>query len=779
MEETNLDETLEEKEQDNPNMFSSVVIRPVKALFLKDGNDFKIYSCEVVSSEKKLKVNSYGTISVKGEMPKLELYENTLVDLIYDNDERYNNSYSLMAVKYSIPEEGKAQQVFLKSLITDIQFNNIYDTYNSDDKVIDMIMDGTILKRNIKGIKHVTIENIKQKIDEKLEMNGLITFLSPYGVSMKMIERIHKKYTDSNIAIEKIKENPYNLLSVRGIGFLKADEIALNMGMDMGSETRVLSSFSYILEENVFKQGDTYMDLSRLIKEASSLLMISKKVILSYVEKEKLKQYGIYLDENIVTTTAMYISEMFVADKILQSQINISELLPVEYIESFINEYEKDNGVQLAKEQREFLFNCNKSRVSFLIGGGGMGKTWLMQLFTLMLKSFGKTARVLAPTGKASKVISNYIGMEASTIHRALRIVEDGEAYALPPEDFEEEVIIVDEVSMCDIRLMCQLLQSVNFGQSRIIFIGDDYQLASVGAGNFLYDCINSDVVNVTRLTKVYRQKEGGVSTVANDIRNDRNIIPNGESGRIKFGHDLVMYLSESEDIEEMLISTYCNILKQGNTVDDIMILSPTSKGKLGTKNINKVIQNIVNPSTQGQDEIVVGGSKDEASGVTYRVADRVINLDNNYNIPVVDENFECIESNNPESTDGLMRTQIFNGETGIIKNIDIANDKFHVDFNGEIVQFEMEALGSGVVHSYCITIHKSQGSQAKFVICVFDKSSTFQLNANLIYTGITRTQTACCVFTQPLTFKRGIKKFNNMQRKTLLGQMLKDSPSI
>lgn len=771
-------EKTQEIEIENENLYTSVVLRPQKALYNQEGNDFKIYSCKVVQSDRDMPKSKYGTISLKGEMSTLELHEDILVDIVHDKDKQYPTSYTFVTVKYAIPDDPLKQQIFLKPLVSPVQFESIYQAYSSQDRVIDKMFDGTFLDRNVRGIKEHTLELIKENIEKKIEMNDLITFLNPYGVSIKMIERIHDQYGDSKLAIEKIKENPYNLLSVRGIGFVKADDIALSMGLPMDSEQRILNSFAYIIEDRVFSMGDTYLTVNKLIVEASGLLMISKKIILTYMNKELLAGYNIYLEGDIVTTLYMYNHEKYIADTIIESKKHVEPLLDVEYIENFINEYEVDNNVKLADEQREFLFNCNLSRVSFLIGGGGMGKTWLMQLFTTMLRQSGKDVTVLAPTGKASKVISNYIGMEASTIHRALRLYQDMDLESFTGEDsmINSEVVIVDEVSMCDVELMSALLHCVDLRFSRLVFIGDDYQLASVGAGNFLYDCINSNVVNVTKLTKVFRQKEGGVATVADNIRKQKHIISGADQGRVKFGKDMAIYLTDSAQILEMLVTTYKNILSQGHTVDDIMILSPTSKSMFGTKHVNKLIQEIVNPYILDSDEYIKNKNKDESQQITFRVADRVINLVNNYELYVVDENYNYIElSKSSEESDGLAKTQIFNGETGIIKKIDNQKNKVYVDFSNELVEFELNELGDKIIHSYCITIHKSQGSQAKFVICLFDRSSTFQLNANLIYTGITRTQVACCVFTQNTTFLKGIHKFNNMQRKTLLGSMLEN----
>lgn len=360
------------------------------------------------------------------------------------------------------------------------------------------------------------------------------------------------------------------------------------------------------------------------------------------------------------------------------------------------------------------------------------------------------TTALLAPTGKASKVMTGYTGKQASTIHRKAGVFDNEEGAS---KEIVEDVIIVDESSMCDIFILAKFFKAVKNYNSRILFVGDDFQLPSVGVGNFLYDAINSGCVKISKLKKVFRQADGGILDVATAVRHGETFLDESIDGRHVKGKDCVFWLTESQYIRDGILTNYQKVIKRFDP-DDVVILSPTKKGKLGTIAINKEIQKIVNPQSGNKKEKTYG--KDDYA-VTFRVGDTVMNTSNTYAIDTVDGGV----------------ADIFNGDTGKIVNMDDKEKVMIIDFEGIVVKMKYDAVLTSLIHSWATTIHKSQGSQYKVVIVVIDKSMKFQLNANLIYTGFSRAKDYMLVLGQVDSINHGIKKFANMERRSFLQELL------
>lgn len=345
--------------------------------------------------------------------------------------------------------------------------------------------------------------------------------------------------------------------------------------------------------------------------------------------------------------------------------------------------------------------------------------------------------------------MTGYTGKQASTIHRKAGVFgEDEEANKAITED----VIIVDESSMCDIFILAKLFKAITNGNARILFVGDDFQLPSVGVGNFLYDAIHSECIKISVLKKVFRQEDGGILDVATKVRQGRTFLEYDAEGRIQYGKDCVFWLTDQQFIRDGVIKNYENVIKKFNP-DDVVILSPTNKGKLGTVALNKAIQKIANPPSANKKEKAFG----KEDPIIFRVGDSVMNTVNTYKIETV----------------GSGTADIFNGDTGKIIDIDENEKVFIIDFEGIVVKFKFGSILNSIVHSWVTTIHKSQGSQYKVVIVIIDKSTAFQLNANLIYTGLSRASQFLLVLGQAKAINDGVKKFANMERRSFLQEML------
>lgn len=725
-----------------------IKVTPVRELFFNEDNFFGIYGCEVNPDYiNQVKINKWGNISIKGSVPRLNIGEEYTVVLKEDTDSKYQGSYIIESIKTDRPRTKEEQRRFLEAILTPNQVENIYDVYSEDDDIVGMIEDGAFDYTKVKGLGQVTFERLRKKVLENVDLSELLSFLSKYEIKYNAtIAKLVEKYGNPQIVIEKIKKNPYLLTEVKGIGFKKADEIAKAIGFDMKSPHRIKSCiFFCISEENA--SGHSWISYKNLLNKTIDLLNIDKR----YVEDILNQDIDNIIESNgRYTTRAVYNAEKYVAMKMIQYKTNSKKIFETEELDRMIDEYCEENGVELEENQRQFFHDWNENSILMLIGGGGMGKSWLQNILLKFIDTKHLSVALLAPTGKASKVMQGYTGRQASTIHRKAGVFEDAEEGT---KEITEDVIIIDEASMCDVFILSKFFKALKNPNARILFVGDDFQLPSVGVGNFLYDVIHSEVIKVSRLKKVFRQEDGGILNVATDTREGKSFLNDTAEGRIVFGKDCVFWLVDQEYIRDGVLHNYKRVIQRFNP-DDVVILSPTNKGKFGTIALNKEIQQIVNPPSPMKKERTVG-RKDNPT--TFRVGDSVMNVVNTYGI---------------ETLDGGV-ADIFNGDTGKIIDIDENEKVFIVDIDGIKVKIKFGNVLSQLVHSWVTTIHKSQGSQYKVVIVIVDKSMTHQLNANLLYTGFSRAKEYMLVLTQAQTVNRALRKFANMERRSFLQELL------
>lgn len=726
-----------------------IKIKPTRTLFFSEENFFGIYGAEVNQDDldKGVRLNKYGNISIKGVMPKLKEREEYIVTLKEDTGSQYPGSYIVESIRQDKPITVAQQRDFLETILTTNQVDNIYKTYGEEEDVIGLIEKGEFDYSKVHGLGDKSFEKLRNKILENVDMSEVLTFLSKYGIKYNMVAKLVKAYKNPSIVIEKIQSNPYVLTEIKGIGFIKADEIAKAVGYSMESPHRIDSCLRYIIgEENA--SGHSWIGRKQLLNRAIDLLAIPKNLIEHSLDFGAEKVLNV--DGERFTTDLVYACEQYVAQRMTQFKTTSSKLFETDELEKMIDDYCERNEVELEENQRKFFFDWNENNILMLIGGGGMGKSWLQRILLEFISKKNLTTALLAPTGKASKVMSGYTGRVASTIHRKAGVFDSNEEGV---NDITEDVMIVDESSMCDIFILAKFFKAIKNENARILFVGDDFQLPSVGVGNFLYDVINSNEVKVSQLKKVFRQAEGGILNVATDVREGKQFLNDTDEGRIVFGKDCVFMLADQQFIRDGVIVNYKKVIQKFNQ-DDVVILTPTNKGKLGTFELNKEIQKIANPQSATKKEKAVG-SKDNQT--IFRVGDLVMNTVNTYGIETL----------------GGGKADIFNGDTGKIIDIDEERKVFVVEIDGIKVLMKFGTILTNLVHSWVTTIHKSQGSQYKVVIVIIDKSATYQLNANLIYTGFSRAKDYMLVLGQASTINRGIKKFANMERRSFLQEML------
>lgn len=718
---------------------------PTKKLFYNDTSNYGIYSC-VTDELDKVQMNDWGNFVIKGNSHKLTLDSEYIAKLILECDKQNRVAYVIQSIYEDVPTTNDKQKMYFNAILTETQADEIFKVYPNED-IIQLIRDDKFDVSKVKGIGEKTYNKIKDKIIETIEYKEALDFLSQYNINNNMIIKMVKHFKSARLLIDKIKENPYIITEVHGIGFIKADIIAMNMGYDPNGELRIISAIEHIIKENEIS-GHTYIDKKALLKNVEELIQVDNELINSQIKTTN----NIIVFENQVALKKTYNYEEYVATQILE-RLNNSTELNID-IEKFIIKMEEKHNIQLTEQQKQFFYNFKKYNINYLIGFAGTGKSQIQKLMIDMLEELNLEYLLLAPTGKARKVLESYVQRKSYTVHKATGLREDGETVIM----LSHNVIVVDEASMMDIRLAAKLLSRIEKEDARIIFIGDPFQIPSVSAGNFLHDSIESGILPTTKLDKVFRQKEGGILDIATKVRLGERFINNDLVGVKKFGDNCIVASCSSEDSEdkkrvETMVEGYQYYYNQFlNTYkpEDIFILSPTKKGELGTVTINQMIQNTVNPESSGKKEIKHG------MNTIFREGDYVINTKNTY---------EILDVNNK-------LTDIVNGDTGKIIKIDNNENELIINFDDKNIVFPFKMLDQ-LLHSWSITDHKSQGSSSKVVIAIVDKGHKFMLSSNLIYTAFTRAEEHLIILTQGETLNYTMRKVENLRRNTFLQLML------
>jgi exodeoxyribonuclease V alpha subunit len=719
----------------------NIKLKVVREIRYFDNTSYGIYACTTEETDK-VKFNRYNNFTITGTTARLTPNTEYEAELIEREHPTYGHGYDIKLIKQKIPTTASEQRAFLSMLMTERQLNSLYEAYPNDD-IVQLFREGKIDYNKVKYFGEKTYHQIRDRILENLDVQIALTRLGKYDISYNMIMKMVRHYGSAELLIQKIEENPYILaFEVSGIGFKKADAIAYNMGENEDSSfeyrkdnpNRIHAGIVYTLEENQFN-GHTYMDKDELLQNSSALLEVSEEKI----EKQLKNLNDVVITGDCVVLRNTFIAEKYVANRLKQI---LRDSKPLDFnVEEFIQAQEEKHGIKLTEQQKSFFYNIQQYGVNYLIGYAGCGKSMLQKLLIELLEEMNISYRLLAPTGKAAKVLAKYTQRDASTIHRAIGFKADA--------PIEERFIIVDESSMMGIKLCFSLLRNLVHPEVRVLFVGDDFQLPSVTEGAFLYDSIQSGVFPITKLDIVFRQSEGGILDIATKMRRQQKFVESSFIGVKEFGDNCVLYSAPKEKMIDGYVYCYNKLLERFHP-DDIMVLSPSKNGDLGTFAINAKIQSIVNPPSPDKKEYQYGAN------TIFREHDNIINIRNTYQI--LSENEEYID--------------IVNGDTGKIEQIIDYSKEILIDYDFDKVRIKFTDL-ENILHNYCITIHKSQGSSAKAVLIVIDPSKKFFINANLLYTGFTRPEDYLIILGSADVINYAMRKIESVSRNTLLQEFL------
>ena len=669
--------------------------------------------------------------TVVGSMPELSAGENVTFDGDWTEHPQYGKQFSAKACRITPPETASAVEKYLGSgLIRGVGPSTaklIVKAFGKDAlQVMDEHPDRLL---EVQGIGAKKAAMILESYREQTSMRRVLLFLQNYGMSPNLSMKIAKYYGEATI--EMIKQNPYRLVTdVDGVGFLTADRIALSMGIDPNSEFRVRTALYYLLNEAANGGGHTYLPRGLLKERACGLLRVDESLIEQQMTEASLMKMIIAFTLND-GEDCMCLPFFFHAESEIATRLHyLMESRPYKKVTGLaqrIGALEKELHIELSPMQRQAVKSAVEEGVLIITGGPGTGKTTIIKCILRLLKE-DNDVLLCAPTGRAAKRMQETTGEEAKTIHRMLEYGGDENVFARDENyPLETDCMIVDEMSMVDVALMRGLLRAILPG-TRLILVGDADQLPSVGAGNVLRDMLQSDVVPSVRLTQIFRQEESSMIVVNAHRINEGDLPILNSRGSDFFFERKTTQTETAQTICALLQSRLPKYLKypenqwRTEAVRQIQVLSPTKKGDCGSVTLNGMLQQALNPECPGLDAIVHGDTE-------FRVGDKVIQTKNDYQIK-----FTRKATFGTEEGAG-----VFNGDVGYIEHIDPAEHLVTVCFDDErLVTYQKQQLDA-LELAYCLTVHKSQGSEFPVVVMPVVGGPPMLMARNLLYTALTR----------------------------------------
>ena len=685
-------------------------------------NEVNAYTIAVLDSEDEI-------FTIVGYLPFINKGDSVKVEGKFVTHQEYGRQFKVETFEKTMPKTLDALERYLANgIIKGVgpsTAKKIVETFGED--TINVLKFEPEKLSQIKGISLKKAEEIVESFNENNELWQLVGFLEKFGIGAANAQRIHKELGSN--AINVIEENPYVLVDmVRGVDFKQIDKMALDIGIGIDNTVRVKSGIKYSLIIASLN-GNTCVLEPNLISFVKDLLKISEDAIENAFIELKVKN-EIYIesreDGDWVYLAPFYEAEYIVAEKIINLE-NSKNVKEIKKIDKEIKTVEKENDIELSDKQKEAIKLVNEKNVCIITGGPGTGKTTVIKSIIDLYKKQGKKVVLCAPTGRAAKRMTETTGEEAKTLHRLLEIGKTSddamyETKEISITPIDADVIIVDEVSMVDIFLMSYLLKGVYLG-TKLVLVGDVDQLPSVGPGCVLKDLISSEKVPTIHLDKIFRQAaKSKIIVNAHNVNNGEGFIKEKNEEML----DDFFYINEvnQEKMLYQIVSLCKERLKNYGDYDffnNIQVIVPNKKGSIGTIELNKILQQELNPEDDHKKE-------KKANGCVFREGDRVMQIKNNYDM-FWEKNTGSYESGNG----------VFNGELGIIKKIDDESKAIKVKFDDDKEAWYQYQDLEQLEHSYAITVHKSQGSEFDVVIIPVTQNSPMLLTRNLLYTALTR----------------------------------------
>ncbi len=693
-------------------------------------------------------------ITVVGEIGDIEEGEGLILEGYYDTHRRFGTQFRAEYCERKLPDTVVNIEKYLGSgAVKGIGpglAKKIVAVFG--EKTLDIMEHDPYRLSEIKGISAQKCEDIANEARKLFSLRCIMSYLSNYGVKSGIAMRTYQKYGPD--AMELLKLNPYLLCGENiDLEFKKADTIAHDLHIPKNSDKRVIAGLQYILRANT-TLGHSCLPLDVLLTKAENALGISEKDFYSSynaaLDDDELFEY-IKNEREYVYLPDYYHAESFIADRIKVLKDFTS---PEDFdFDALIDIEQEEHGIEYEELQRRAITSAVSRGLMILTGGPGTGKTTTLNAIISIFEKRGLRVLLTAPTGRAAKRMSDLTGYESKTIHRLLEVVYDkgGRLTFAHNENnpLDCDVIVIDEMSMVDVLLFEKLLRALRLG-CKLIMVGDSDQLPSVGAGNLLGDLIASQAVTVIKLQEIFRQARKSCI-----VTNAHKIVSGELPDLSRKDSDFFFFKRNSpEAVSELLVDLARTRLPKAynySPVDDIQIIAPSRKGTLGTVEMNKLLQEKINPHDDKKPEV-------KGKLFTFRLGDKVMQTRNNYDI---------IWKKDEEQGTG-----VFNGDIGKIININMMTRNAIIDFDGRLTAYPFDTLDQ-IELAYAVTVHKSQGCEFEAVIMPLLGSFEKLCYRNLLYTAVTRAKKLLIIIGSEEDISRMVANNRRTRRYTCLKNML------
>lgn len=724
---------------------------PIKELYCDSIHDYRVVSCSLIDTDEYLKLNKYGNFTISGSnISSLKLNQEANLILASDTNSKYEASYIMLGYVGVNCEQGAVniapefELEILSRLMDENQAINVNKAY---PRFVNMVLNGQEEQIDHKKIYNVGKVRLPEYIKKvKGDCENILFYPIAYenGItSSAQVRELANKYNTIDVLKIDFLTIPYHVyMDILGFSFDKADKLVLAHHEDfINSKHRCEYACVEVLKQNELL-GDTRLQVKFLVHEAKQLVPEAMEHIKEAVKNSQVIHY----DEasKYVALKSTYEAERTIASHILK-RLNdkIPEFLPMNW-----TKFKEVDGVQFTEEQIKILKIVGEgARIALLTGSAGCGKSFSTKAVIRMLEENGRTYKLLAPTGIASRRLRESTGRKASTIHMFLAGGLDNETY---------DYIIIDEFSMVSVHLLASLLDRIEYNPN-LIFVCDEAQLASISCGNVLQDIINSNIVPRANLTKPFRYGTSGLITIATDTRN-------GQADNLLTKFDDFEFVEIENDAVSQVVEQYESMLQQGFKKDEILILSPYNRGNKGTYVINKKIQAEYNPHEYSNIKY-----KHPLGEIQFKVGDRVLNTKNDYHMPCIEFDEDGYESY------GVMFCA--NGDIGTVrecrKNFE-GQDELVIEFDNKIAAVSGSAI-QNLILGYAVSVHKIQGAQSRGIIALVAPEHKRMVSCNLLYVEFSRSQEKMVVIGDIETIKEGLEVQENMERETWLEDMLNE----
>ena len=683
------------------------------------------------------------TMTVVGSFPPLSPGEMLKIKGKWEINPRFGQQFRVENFLPILPASAKGIEKFLSSGLIrgvgPVLARRIIKKFGAE--TIDIISKKPDKLKQVEGVGEVKLKEIKKSWAENQNIRDLIIFLQEHNVSTNLATKIYHQYGEKSFQV--LKTNPYQVcLDIWGVGFRTADQMALKLGMSSSSPERIKAFVLYLMEKDN-EQGHVFSLQSKLEKNCIKELEIEKEKVKDAIEK--LKKQKSAITEKIGSDTALYLPFFHQAEGEVAHSIHklasFPFLTPDFDLDKAISEVEEELGLEFSATQKLAIKECFGKKLLIITGGPGTGKTTIIKAVVDIFHRWEKKVVLAAPTGRAAKRLSEATEREAKTIHRALEynpkmgVFRRSEKYPLTGD-----VLIIDEFSMVDLPLMFHLLKAVP-NWMRLILVGDKDQLPSVGPGNLLRDIIDSKKVEVVRLDEIFRQaKDSLIVQNAHRVNHGQSLIKPDKGDR-----DADFYFISQND-EQKVFDTIMNLctsripdkLNLKPISPQIQVISPMYRGLVGVDNLNRELQQRLNPSQEG----LKFGNR------LIKVHDKVMQVRNNYD------------------------KEVFNGDIGLVSHVDRQKYRVEVDFYGRPVFYEKEEMDD-LTLAYAVSVHKSQGSEYLSVVMPLLTQHYIMLQRNLFYTALTRAKKLSVIVGSYKALYIAIKNDQQVKRNCLIKEKL------